>query len=53
MQLVPVQVAQGQLGLAAICYLHQCVLLGEQELHPLCVTTDVKKKKEALEGSGY
>lgn len=52
MQPVPVRVAHGQRGLAAICYLHQYVLVGE-DLPPLCGTTDAEKNKETLEGDSF
>lgn len=52
MQPVPVQVAHGQQGLAAICYLYQYVLVG-QDLPPLYVTTDAEKNKETLEGDSF
>lgn len=49
---MPVQVVHGQWGLAAICCLHQYVLVG-QDLPPLYVTTDAEKNKEALEGDSF
>lgn len=52
MQPVPVQVAHGQRGLAAICCLYQYVLVG-QDLPPLYVTTDAEKNKEALEDDSF
>lgn len=48
---MPVRVAHGQRGLAAICYLHQYVPVGE-DLPPLCVTTDAENK-ETLEGDSF
>lgn len=48
MQLVPIQVAHDQLGLAAICHLHKCILLLiEQNLYPLHITVDTEENKEA------
>ena len=44
---MPVHVAHGQLGLAAVCHLHKRVLLLiEQDLHPLHITVDAEENKE-------